>query len=117
VSANARNANSEAFRVVEHQDGTLLRLQTTEIYAMDAAVGLLGALDAELHADVEDNGWKRGFGLKVATPVKIRLESLEAELTTDGNEIVVRRTGGNKQEFEDLCDFIRERAGPPTLDR
>jgi len=102
------NAGSGSFRVVEHQYGTLLRLQTPEIYAMDAAVELLGMLEAELHADVEDTGWKRGYGLKVATPVLIQLESLEAELTTDGNEIVVSRAAGSKHEFEELCGFIRK---------
>lgn len=75
---------------------------------MNLAVDLLGLLEAELHADVEDTGWRQGYGLKVATPVLIRLESLEVELTTDGDEIVVSRVAGSKNEFEDLCDFIRE---------
>jgi hypothetical protein len=75
---------------------------------MAAAVELLGMLEAELHAEVEDTGWKRGFGLKVATPVLIQLESLEVELTTDGNEISVSRTAGSKQEFEVFCELIRE---------
>ena len=104
------NAGSGSLRVVARQYGTLLRLQAPEIYAMDAAVELLGMLEAELHADVEDTGWKRGCGLKVATPVLIRLESLEAELTTDGNEIVLSRAGGSEHEFEELCGFIREHA-------
>jgi hypothetical protein len=104
------NAGSEFFSVVERQFGTLLRLQTPKVYAMDVAVDLLGMLEAELHADVEDNGWKRGYGLKVAAPVLIRLESLEAELTTDGNEIVVTRSVGSKHEFDELCEFILEHA-------
>ena len=90
------------------QHGDLLRVQTPDIYAMDWAVELLGLLEAELHADVEDTGWKQGYGLKVAAPILIRLESLEVELTTDGNEIVVRRVAGSRLEFEDLCGFIRE---------
>lgn len=101
-------AGSGSFRVVEHRYGKLLRLQTPEIYAMDAAVELLGLLAAELHADVEDTGWRRGYGLQVATPVLIQLETLEAELTTDGQEIVVSHVTGSKEEFEDLCGFIRE---------
>jgi hypothetical protein len=104
------NAGSGSFRVVEHQYGELLRLQTPEIYAMDAAVDLLGLLEAELHADVEDTGWRRDHGLKVTTPVLIQLESLETQLTTDGNEIVVSRVAGSRHEFEDLCGFIREHA-------
>jgi hypothetical protein len=101
-------AGSGSFHVVEDQYGKLLRLRTPDIHAMDAAVELLGLLEAELHADVEDTGWRRGYGLKVATPVRIQLESLEAELITDGNEIVVSRVGGSKQEFADLCGFLRE---------
>jgi hypothetical protein len=72
---------------------------------MDAAVDLLGLLEAELHADVEDTGWRRGCGLKVATPTLIRLESLEVELSTDGNEIVLSRVAGSEHEFEELCGF------------
>jgi len=106
------NAGSGFFRVVEHQYGKLLQLETTTIYAMDAAVDLLGLLEAELHAEVEDTGWRQGYGLKVAAPVLIRLESLEAELATDGNGIVVRRVAGSKDEFEELCDFIREHGSP-----
>ena len=74
---------------------------------MDMAIDLLGFLEAELDADIEDTGWKRGYGLKVAAPVMIQLESSEAELITDGNEVVVRRTAGSKHEFEDLCGLIR----------
>ncbi len=95
------------FEIEEHQYGKLLRLQTPEVYAMDMAIELLGFLEAELDADIEDTGWKRGYGLEVATPLLIQLESLEAELITDGNEVVVRRTAGIRHEFEDLCGLIR----------
>lgn len=104
-------AGSGSFRIVDHQYGEQLRFQTPELYAVDAAVDLLGLFESELHADVEDTGWRRGNGLKVAMPVLLQLESLEAELTTDGNEIVVSRVAGSKQEFEDLCEFIREHWG------
>jgi hypothetical protein len=104
------NAGAGSFHVAEHQAGKVLRLQTLEIYSTDAAVDLLGLLEAELHAEVEDNGWRRGYGLKVGIPILIRLESLEAELTTDGNEIVLSHVGGSTQEFEDLCEFIGEQA-------
>ena len=75
---------------------------------MDTAIELLGMLEGELHADVEDTGWKKGYGLEVATPILIQLESLLIELTTDGNEIAVRRAAGSVHEFEELCGFIRE---------
>jgi hypothetical protein len=96
------------FEIVEHQYGKLLRLQTPEVYAMDMAIELLGFLEAELDADIEDTGWKHGYGLEVATPVLIQPESLKAELITDGNEVVVRRIAGSKHEFEDLCGLIRD---------
>ena len=44
------------FEIVEHQSGKLLRLQTPEVYAMDMAIELLGFLEAELDADIEDTG-------------------------------------------------------------
>ena len=102
------NAGSGALHVVEHQYGKLLRLKTPGSYAMDAAIDLLGLLEAELHAEVEDTGWRQSYGLKVGTPVLIQLESLAVELTTDGDEIVVSRVAGSKQEFEDLCGFIQD---------
>ena len=97
------------FEVLEHHFGKLLRLQSPEVFAMDSAIDLLGFLEAELNAAVEDNGWRQGYGLTVATPVLIQLESLHTELETDGSEIVLKRVGGSKQEFEDLCEFIREK--------
>jgi hypothetical protein len=41
------------------------------------------------------------------------MEGLQAELTTDGNEIVVSRTEGSKREFEELCHLIREHSSVP----
>jgi hypothetical protein len=102
------NSDSGTFRIVEHQYGKLLRLQTLDIYAMDAAIDLLELLEAEFHADIEDTGWRKGYGLKVATPVLIQLESLKAELSTDGSEILVSRLAGSKHEFEEVCGSIRE---------
>ena len=105
------NTGSESFRVVEHQYGKLLRLQTPQMRVMDTALELLGLLEADLHADVEDTGWRRRHGLKAATPILIKLESLELELTTDGNEVLLSRSVGSEHEFEDLCDLIREHGG------
>ncbi len=75
---------------------------------MDMAIELLGFLEAELQGDIEDTGWKHGYGLEVSTPVLFQLESLEAELMTDGNEVVIRRMAGSKPKFEDLCGLIRD---------
>ena len=104
------NSREEAkkVRLVEHQHGKLLRLETPGTYSMDTAVDLLGFLESELSADIHDTGWKRGFGLKVAIPLLIQLESLEVELVTDGSEVVMRRVGGSSDEFADLCELIEE---------
>jgi len=96
----------ESSRVVEHQEGELLRLQTPGTYAMDMAIGLLGFLEAELEAEIEANGWRSKYGLKVAEPLAIKLEALDVELSTGGSEIELRRVGGSKDEFEDLCSLI-----------
>ena len=98
--------NADVFHVVERQHGTLLRLQTSGTCAMDIAMDLLGFLAAELEAEIEDTGLKGGHRLKLAEPVLIRLESLEAELSTDGDEVVVRRVAGSADEFDDLGDLI-----------
>ena len=78
---------------------------------MDSAIDLLGFFETELNAAIEDNGWRQGYGLTVAAPVLIQLDSLHTELETDGSEIVLKRVGGSKQEFEDLCHFVREQLG------
>lgn len=78
---------------------------------MDSAIDLLGFIETELNAEVEDNGWRQGYGLTVAAPVLIQFESLHAELETDGSEIVLKRISGSEQEFEDLSHFIREQPG------
>lgn len=36
----------------------------------------------------------------------IQLEGLEAELATDGNDVVVHRIAGSPDEFEELCDLL-----------
>ena len=81
---------------------------------MDSAIDLLGLFEKELNAEIDDNGWRKGYGLRVAAPVLIRLESLQAELETDGNEIALNRMGGSKREFEDLCEFVFEQLGIST---
>lgn len=100
---------SEGLSVVEYEYGKILRLRTGAIYAMDSAVELLGILEAELDAEVEDTGWKSGHGIGVGSPILIQLESLGVELTTDGNEISLKRVSGSQHEFDDLRAFIRER--------
>ena len=100
------SGNADLFHIIERQRGKLLRLRTSGVYAMDVAVDLLGFLEAELDAEIENTGWKSGYGLKVSEPVLIQLEGLEAELATDGSEVVLRRVAGSADDFEDLCDLI-----------
>ena len=102
------------FEILEHQFGRLLRLQSPDVFAMDSAIDLLGFFEKELNAAIEDTGWRQGCGLTVAAPVMIQLESLQTELETDGSEIALKRVDGSEQEFEDLCQFIRERLGIST---
>lgn len=100
--------------VLEHQFGQMLRLQSPDVLALDSAIDLLGFFETELHAVIEDNRGRRGYGLTVAVPLLIQFESLHTELETDGNEIIVRRVGGSEQEFDDLCHFVREQLGTFT---
>lgn len=88
----------------------LLRFRAERIHATDAARELLGLLQAELDAEVEDMRWERA--LKAGTPVLVQLESLGVELTTGANEMVVSRATGSEQEFEELCDFVRDHENP-----
>lgn len=96
-------------RIVDHRYGTLLRFRAKQSHATDAALDLLGLLQAELDAEVEG---MRKQALKAGTPVLIQLESLGVELTAEGNEIVVSRATGSEHEFEELCEFICGRQNP-----
>ncbi len=98
--------SADPSRVVERQEGEILRLQTRGTYASDMAAGLLGFLEAELDAEIEANGRHSRHGLKVAEPVAIRLEGLDVELSAEGSEVQLRRVGGSKDEFEELCELI-----------
>ena len=92
----------------EHQPGKFLRLQTPGTNAMELAMELLGTLESELHAQVENSGWKQGYGLEVSVPLLVQLESLEVEIGTDGEEVVLARVGGSSFEFDELCNFLKE---------
>lgn len=85
-----------------------MQFQAPDIIAIDAAADLLGLFETELHADIEDTDWRHGKRQAVTTPVLIQLDGLEVELTTDGNEVQLRRVAGSGLEFEELCSFIVE---------
>ena len=82
----------------------MFRLRAPGAQAREAAAELLGLLNAELDAEVDDADGDQG----VTSPVLVRLEGLEAELTIDGSGVVLRYVAGSRDEFEELCQFIRE---------
>ena len=73
---------------------------------MDAAVQILHFLAADFEAEIEDTGWRSGFGLRVAIPILVQLESLAVELTTDGEVVELVRREGSSCEFDELCGQI-----------
>lgn len=82
----------------------MLRLRAPGARAREVAAELLGFLKAELDAEVDDARGDQGG----ATPVLVRLESLEVQLTIDGGGVVLRYVAGSREEFGELCEFIRE---------
>ena len=83
-----------------------LILETPGIYAMDLAVEVLEFIEQDTGAYVKNTGWKQGFGLEVAIGVPIRIDNLEAELATDGSEVILSRVSGSRQAFKELCNAI-----------
>jgi hypothetical protein len=100
------SGNTERLHIVERQHGQVLRLLASANSAMTIAVDILGFLEAELEAEIENAGWKSGYRLKASDLMSVRLEGLYIELMTDGSEVMVRRVAGSADEFEDLCDLI-----------
>lgn len=86
------------------KDGEALRLRAPGAQAREAAAELLGFLEAELDAEVDgaDGDWGGD------TPVLVRLDGLEVELSIDGGGVVLRYVAGSRGEFDELCQFIRE---------
>ena len=89
------------------KNGEALRLRAPGAQAREVAAELLGFLEAELDAEVDgaDGDWGGG------TPVLVRLEGLEVEVSVDGGGVVLRYVAGSTDEFEELCEFIREVGG------
>jgi hypothetical protein len=90
------------------KNGEALRLRAPVARAREAAAELLGFLEAELDAELEDAGSDPGRAPGDASPVLVRLEGLEAELTIDGIGVLLRYVAGSRAEFEELCEYIRE---------
>jgi hypothetical protein len=82
----------------------MFRLRAPGAEAREAAADLLGFLEAELDAEVDGANGDHGG----ATRVLVRLESLEVEVTVDGSGVLLRYLAGSRDEFEELCGFIRE---------
>ena len=101
------NPNLRNIVVRDYQFDDELRSSTLGRYSMESAITILEFLEAEMGADIENTGWKNGFGLKVAVGLPIRFEKLSAALLTDGRDIVIQRISGTKGEFDRLCGAIR----------
>jgi hypothetical protein len=84
-----------------------LKLETPGTYAMDLAVEVLEFIERNTGAYVKNTGWRQGFGLEAAVGIPIRLDNLEAELSTDGSDITLSRISGSRRAFSELCDAIR----------
>ena len=42
----------------------------------------------------------------MAEPVLVQLEDLQVELSIDGNDVLLRRLAGSREQFDELCAFI-----------
>lgn len=106
------SVNIGRFTIDEHQSGKLLRLWTPGTYAMDVAVHILHFLASDFEAEIEDTGWRNGFGLEFSIPVLIQLEGLVVELSTDGEKVELIRRSGSEHEFDELCEQIHGQRPP-----
>ena len=85
-----------------------LKIRTPGRYAMELAVDILEFLDSQPYVRIKNTGWKNGYGLEVAVwlPI-ISSDALEAEISTDGEAIYLRRSSGVKSEFSSLCEKVQ----------
>jgi hypothetical protein len=100
--------NGWANRRLTGAGGLMFRLRAPVAQAREAAAELLGFLEAQLDAEVDDADGERGGAPGVASPVLVRLEGLQVELAIDGSDVLLRYVAGSRDEFEELCEFIRE---------
>ena len=85
-----------------------LHVRTPGRYAMDIAIEILKFLDEQENIIVKNTGWKDGFGLEVGSWLPIKSANLQAELSTDGDELQIRRVSGSIGDFEELHQDIQE---------
>ena len=83
-------------------------MRTPGQFAMDVAIDILDFLDRQPDCRVKNTGWKDGFGLEVAAWIPIRTDNILAELQTDGDELIIRRVSGPRDEFEGLFNSVVE---------
>jgi hypothetical protein len=95
--------------VIDHVPGRELRLRTASSYSMNSTIAILEFLEDVMHAEIADASWKRGYGLPVATAIRICIKDVDAGLVTDGSDLCIRRYSGDKRTFEELCAAIRGR--------
>lgn len=74
---------------------------------MSVGKEVLSFLDEQLNISVKNTGWKSGVSLDVAIwlPI-IQSEHFLAEVTTDGDQFLIRRNLGSKREFNAMIEEI-----------
>ena len=82
---------------------------------MDTAIKILQYLENKHDAVIPDTGWKNGYGLEVAVEIPISLSDFTACLSTDGEELWVRRVTGSKQVYDEVMDFTYQHVSGQTL--
>lgn len=93
--------------IVSEPIGIGLLIRTPGRYAMGVGVDVLNFLDGQPDISVKNTGWKNGFGLDVAVSLPIiRMGSLLAEVSTDGEEFHLLRASGPYEEFADLLHRV-----------
>ena len=102
------NYASLRFHVVEHRDGESLRVHGGNRSVLHLARSLLAMLEAELDGEIEDVGRKDEGRPALADPVLIRLETLQVEISRDGDDVLLRRVAGSEREFDELCELVRD---------
>ncbi len=73
---------------------------------MGTAIEILNFLDQQRNVEVKNTGWKDGFGLDVSIDIPIMLQNATAQLTTDGEDIMISGINGSKDSIERIIQLI-----------
>ena len=86
--------------------GKGLHLKTLGRYSMNMAIEILIFLDQQGNVQVKNTGWKDGFGLDVSANIPITLPNATAQLTADGENIMISGIDGSKDSIERIIELI-----------